>query len=394
MSKSNFKAIQQTLFDQDNEKTLVKTLTISNNKQKVLSKEQLQFNKLTKRIENLEKSIETETARCEGLYLQYKNKVYPLHTKAAQVRIQLAQTLGEISEKYKFSKAQVKMIKETILDMCNNSFQIIEPTQEQEKFYNYWSDTSYEEEVRNQEQETKDLFSDMMEQMFGIEVNPEMLDGNPDKMGEIIEQLKQNLGQEKGQKERKKTKKQIETEAIAKAEEAIKNKGVRSIYIALAKVLHPDTEQDQEMKAEKEELMKKVTVAFEQKDLPTLLKLELEWVHKENEHLNSLTEEKLIIYISVLKQQTAELEQKRSSIFMNPRYSEISDLIRLTENQAKRALQEMRRELESMNFSLHSFLKQFQRPNQKMEIIDFLNEYAFMMDEEEPDLDFFDEFFN
>ena len=46
--------------------------------------------------------------------------------------------------------------------------------------------------------------------------------------------------------------------------------------MSLAKMLHSDLETDETLKLEREELMKKVTAAYQDKDLNTLLKLEIE----------------------------------------------------------------------------------------------------------------------
>lgn len=65
------------------------------------------------------------------------------------------------------------------------------------------------------------------------------------------------------QKKNKKSPKQHDKVAALKHEELSRLKNIRSIYIALAKVLHPDTEADETLKAEKEEIMKKVTSSYE-----------------------------------------------------------------------------------------------------------------------------------
>ncbi|MEY2917940.1 MAG: hypothetical protein RIS73_1654, partial [Bacteroidota bacterium] len=78
---------------------------------------------------------------------------------------------------------------------------------------------------------------------------------------------------------------------------------------------------DAERKAEKEILMKELTAAYEVKNLHALLTLELQWIHKENDHLESLTEDKLAIYLQILKEQARDLETEKNNILNQPQYS-------------------------------------------------------------------------
>jgi len=378
--------MKDSIFEEPQKPKTVKSLKISTKSQKPLSKSQMLFNKLTKQIESIEKSIETDAAKSENLIKYYASEIYPIEVKTANAQIDLSMALGNTLEKYKFTKKQKDKIVASMLDLCDKSFYVIEPNPEQEAFYNQWSGTTYKEELENQENESKEDFLDMMKFMFGVDIDPDLLNDSDENKEEKFQKLldEVNMLQEpKGNT--KKSAKQLKREEQQKAEEAIKNRGIRSIYIALVKILHPDTETDPVLKAEKEELMKKVTVAFDKKDLTTLLKLELEWVHQQTEHLESLTEEKLKIYISALKQQVSELEMKRQSIYHNPRFSPISHLLHMQENYAKIKIKndakQHKRTLESFLF----FVRSFRTPDQKQQILQFVDEYTYLMDDDEDD---------
>jgi curved DNA-binding protein CbpA len=81
---------------------------------------------------------------------------------------------------------------------------------------------------------------------------------------------------------------------------------IGAIYKQLAKVLHPDLEPDPEKRGEKLALMQQLTAAYRNEDLPSLLRLELEWLHREEGDLDRLTEEELKIYNAVLREQAGE----------------------------------------------------------------------------------------
>jgi len=375
--------MQHSLFDLPEDIKTVKNLSISVKNQKSLSKNQIMFNKLTRRIENLEKEIEQETNKCENLFKLYNNNIHPTLIKIANERMALAMVLAKATKKYKFSKKKLDMVSNTIIDLCAKAFCDIEPTPEQEEFYNEWSETEYQEEIESQLNESKETIFDFMNQMFGIDIDPNIDLDNETDMRTLFEKIKVDFETSNESSERKKSKKQLLREEQAKAEELVKKKSIRSIYIALAKVLHPDTEIDPVLKLEKEELMKKVTVAFDEKDLTTLLKLELEWVHKENEHLENLADDKLKIYISALKQQVAELEQKKNSLVFNPRYSAVSGFLRFPEPYATSQIKSEASNAKTTYKSLNFLVKDFRNANKKDEIFQFVCDYNELIEEAE-----------
>ena len=177
------------------------------------------------------------------------------------------------------------------------------------------------------------------------------------------------------EKSKKKSKKQLEKEELKKQEEAIQNKSIRSIYISLTKILHPDTETDEVLKKEKEELMKAVTAAYEQKDLSTLLRLEMEWVYKTSEHLEKLAEDKLKIYISVLKERVSELELEKHMLYRNPRLENVFPFIKQDENQAKILINHENDQIINEYLDLEGDISIFNRLKSKSDIIEFIEEF-------------------
>ena len=369
----------QTLFGEMEEKK-DKILKIKGTGQKVLSKNQQLFNSLTKRIEFLEKDIVLEEKKMSRLLQIYCKKVQPIEKSVAQARLDLATTIDEATLTNKFTKNQLSDIGDTIVQLCDDAFPEMEPTAEQEAIYDKWADIPYKDELEMDISETKDMFSNLINNLFGVnldldgfEPDPENFQDLEEKIRAKMEDVRQNQQQ---QRPRKKTKKQQEKEDALNAEEELKTKSIRSIYITLAKILHPDTETDDEKKLEKEELMKKVTVAYDQKDLTTLLRLEMEWVHKTSEHLEKLTEEKLKIYISTLKQQVMELQNERMQLAYHPRYESIADYARLAENYAATKITRDGKELKSILDSLNAHILFFKRPEAKKSIVKFCKDYC------------------
>ncbi len=371
----------QTLFGEMEEKK-DKVLKIKATGQKVLSKNQQLFNNLTNRIEFLEKDIVLEEKRLTRLLQVYSKKVQPFQMIIAQTRLDLAMTIDKATLTHKFTKNQLSNIGDTIVELCDDSFAELEPTPEQEAMYDKWADIPYKDELEMDISETKDMFSNLINDLFGVDINLEGFEPGSESFQDLEEKIRAQMDearqnqQQQQQRPRKKTKKQQEKEDALKAEEELKTKSIRSIYITLAKILHPDTETDAEKKLEKEELMKKVTVAYDQKDLTTLLKLEMEWVHKTSEHLEKLTEDKLRIYISHLKQQVMELQNERMQLVYHPRYEPILDYVRLSENYAVNKISKDGKELKLILDTLNEHILFFKRPDAKKSIVKFCKDYC------------------
>ncbi len=379
--------MQTSLFEEQ-EENQEKGLKIVVKGEKPLSKNQQTFNKLIKRIETLEHDIESEQEKLIRLLEYYRKEIKPHEVRNADFNIKLAMALGNATKIIKFTKKQQAHIAEVIVDLCDNAFRFTEPDREQEKFYNQWSETTYQEEKEYQQQEAKEDFADMVNNIYGLDINLDDFDDTPEGFARMQAELKARLEQaqekEKERQEKKfKSPKQQDKAAALKLEELSRIKNIRSIYIALAKVLHPDTEADEALKAEKEEIMKKVISAYEQKDLPALLKLEMAWVHKTAEHLEKLTDEKLKIYISALKEQAAELEREKLDLRNHPRYHDISDFAFMPEKEAMKTIMNSRAYFRQVQQELKTYIAAFEQANSKKLILGFVDGFLQSKEDQE-----------
>jgi paraquat-inducible protein B len=99
----------------------------------------------------------------------------------------------------------------------------------------------------------------------------------------------------------------------------MQSKSLQTIYKQLVRVLHPDLERDSQKRTWKEELMKKLTVAYENNDLFSLLTIEMEWMNASAEKIRSQNDTDLKIYNAILKDQIQELQVSIDMLFMHPR---------------------------------------------------------------------------
>jgi hypothetical protein len=70
--------------------------------------------------------------------------------------------------------------------------------------------------------------------------------------------------------------------------------------------------------------MQELTVAYRNNDMHTLLRLEMEWIQREEGDIERLTDEKVAIYNQTLKVQVQDLERELNELPYHPRYQPIA----------------------------------------------------------------------
>ena len=370
------------------EATKKRELKIIGNKEKKLSKNQLAFNKLTKQIENANKKIELDKLKLETLLQEYSKSIPTLEQEYAKSQIAAAKNLANSKSVFKFTENQQISIKRAILWLCDQAFFFFLPDEETIAFYDSWSEQTYQEEINEQTDRMKQMFSDFFDMdLSDIDDTPEGFASFKQKIEEEFQKRQQEPKEYASSQQ--KNRKQLEKEAIKQHQETQKLKSIRSIYISLAKVLHPDTETDPVEKYRKEEILKKVISAYEDKDLSTLLKIEMEWVATEKNHLETLTDDKLAIYIASLKEQLKEIKNEQFMLYQNPRFSKIADFGRNTQAYGLICIKELEEEIKmQINLSEYS-VAEVASAKSKKAVVDYLKK-MFQEIEDERWLNFMD----
>lgn len=301
------------------------TLIISSQRHQQLNKQQQAFNKLIKKIEKLRLELKETAANLDAKLEYYGKYIHPLEQVLITRRKEYVKLLFLFySGKNVLMKQQKNILKELLLRQLEEVFAIDEhgPDEELAKIYKKVKGVSYEDAAISDFEVAKDELEAMFEDV-GFDLNLE--DFNPEEIMDEMRRLQddflkqqENLNSKKAS--RKTTAKQLEKEKREQQLEEARNKNISSVYKQLAKALHPDLEQDENIKSEKEALMKQLTVAYNNNDLYSLLSLEMEWIHKEEQHTDKLSNEKLAIYNKVLREQVQELEQNKFSMMIDPRF--------------------------------------------------------------------------
>lgn len=362
-------------------------------KGKPLSKNQQAFNRLTTRIANLKKQIVEVNEKLHTLQAVYEKEVRPEVAILGRTKIEMAHLLHEKREKVKLSKTDKGYLNDLILDLFDDAFYAVEPTDKDKALYSQYNDVSFDEEVESQQADVAEMFADMLYQQTGFKIDPSILnEKNPDFekiQAHFEEQLNKNAGTDKKKSNKKKSQRAIDKEIKEEQKEALKQKSIRSIFLSLAKILHPDTETDENAKVEKEEYMKRVTVAYNNRNLPELLELEMQWVHKHENQLADTPEQTLKLYNELLKKQAENLEDDLYFTAQNPAYSNVAHFMDIPLAMATHELnKEKKSYIATYKKYAHHNKRLLQEPNSKNVILDCINNFLVIAEDDD-----FEDFF-
>ena len=298
-----------------------------------LTKAQQAFNRLIKKIEKLRQSIEQETERMNRSLGLYSIEIHPLEVRILEQRKRVVRLL------YPFlgcreipGRKQRQVLREVLLthltqiaekegelqdedltairDAITESMPLRPPDKDEDKEF-------LEELKERAAADFKDMGLDVDLSKFRPDMSPEELFEMLAEMEAQVKAGQTSEGQGQGQKAGKESK----TAARARMEDELRQRDLGSLYKQLAKMLHPDLEADPTLRTEKEAAMKELTTAYKRKDLHAILRLELEWISREQADVSRLTEEKLRVYIGILREQVAELESRLFEVPHHPRFS-------------------------------------------------------------------------
>lgn len=310
------------------------SLIITKNGKQKLSKSQEVFNKLTQKIEKLQKDINKKQLQFDLALKIYGHELYPAQLRLLQVRYEMIIVLWDIYKSNKLSKTDQRHLK-NVLQFHLQQYFIQTDTEPDEVLQNIFSEAEGISYEKMMQQEKEKEFAQMQEVFEKMKIDINGLDiGDEAALAKKMEEARQKMEALRAAKEeqyrrrqakKNKTAKQAAFEKLQQAVAEMKQKNISTIYKQLAKLFHPDLEQEAERKMEKEILMKELTAAYEEKNLHALLMLELQWIHDQSDHLESLTEEKLIIYLQILKEQAIRLENEKNNILQQPQYAALAD---------------------------------------------------------------------
>lgn len=161
---------------------------------------------------------------------------------------------------------------------------------------------------------------------------------NVEAKSDAIDEYAEDWDTEQYQQAREQAKLKRQQDKHAQAEK-MTSQSLKSVYLKIASIIHPDREPDEAKKVEKTELLQRANEAYEQEDLFYLLKLQLEVEQNIGEGKKGLTAEQVKFYQQALEAQYQTLKQQTQVLIDSLVWSE----------KAKIAVQKSKRQLNIQN---------------------------------------------
>jgi len=323
-------ARQQPLFDKSATpgQGPARGLTVRAQPDRPLTKTQKAFNRLVAKVEQLRTRLVADTQLFEEALIYHAQHLRHRIQQVVSARTDVVQALAPFLDDRRLKKGDTRVLREILMSQLDEILAHAEAIDDDlralfERLHGSDMKDVEEEQLQDARSAMEAMFADM-----GIEVN---LSGfrlgmtETDvaaKAAELIDELKRQAteAEARANPNRRKTKReQREEERLRRAEDARKV-SIGSIYRQLAKVLHPDLEKDPDSRQRKSALMQELTAAYARQDLHALLRLQLEWIHREEGDTARLTDERLDAYNLVLKEQVAQLERELTELPLHPKF--------------------------------------------------------------------------
>lgn len=299
-----------------------KSLQIVVSKGKTISKTQKEFNRLNKIIVSLKKQIEEIPLKKQLINNFYISDIQDIEKIAQASNLEHLALLDTIYEKEKLAAWRKKKLACIILEECmyiqsvfvNLDSQQTETCKSIFYKYNLIVNNQTREEL---EKEELLILADLASGMFNIDAEElENITNEKDMINFIQQKMHETDNNHDTTNTTEPTQKKKLTKAQLKedAQAAIIQKSLREIYTDLVKELHPDREQNDILRKEKEEKMKQITEAYQKKDLSALLLMQINWLLKTDKDPAEQPTAVLKQYNQILQKQIIHLEKELDTL--------------------------------------------------------------------------------
>jgi len=300
-----------------------------------LSPAQKKFNQLVRRIEELRSHIDVRARELDAYLARYAREIHPRQVELAAVLENIIRLLfPHLTNPRYVGKHHRWLLRDAMSNYFNDLFDLTGPTNDPEllKIFEVVNGMSLEKAAEVQAKDELAELEDLFKQA-GVDVDLSGLGSNERdensraRFEELLNKARQadernsKRGRPKGA-----ARKKAELEKARQLAEA-RTRDIGTLYRQLAKLLHPDLEQDPAIRPIKEAAMKELTAAYKNNDLHAMLRLEITWITREDARIDQITGEKLEVYNQVLSEQVDQLMGELRFVHLQPRYNPLRSLI-------------------------------------------------------------------
>jgi hypothetical protein len=281
-----------------------------------LSKGQKAFNSLIRQIEKRRKQLRAWETVTPTFQQRYVDELLPLERTSTTLQIRMVHFLDQAYAQKELTRAERRKM---VIVIANLAGDLIDEDEDEGKelkaIHDRYSPTNYDSHMAAE----VDGMKSMLETVLGVDLGDDLDLSSPEDLLQRAqahiqqgqaEAAAKNAERDGQRAKRKKSPRQQAAEARAQEQQAQISVSIREVYRKLASTLHPDREPDPQERDRKTRLMQRVNEAYQKNNLLQLLELQLELEHIDQHAFNSMSEERLKHYNTILKEQVRELDQE------------------------------------------------------------------------------------
>ena len=285
-----------------------------------LSPQQKKLNRLIEQIEQQKIRLAAWQKAQAEIQQQARKTLVPIYTELHDILFQQLEQLWNSLQSYEFSKADIAQLDNKIQNLAAilKSSQVLS---EQQKLKVIHIDHFYQQHAEHN-QAKKNKKKATIESHDPTETDDQNLDheqAEVDLDGYEYDTQQHEVEREQHRLNRQKQKRE---QAQKMAEQSLK-----TVYLKIASIIHPDREQDEQLKVEKTEMLQHANQAYEQQDLFYLLKLQIQVEQNRGVAQKGLSNEQVKFYKLALEAQKQQLDGQIDKIIESLNWMKHAKLI-------------------------------------------------------------------
>jgi len=306
------------------------------------SAQQKKLNRLIDQIEQQKISLATwQNAQAE-IQQHTRQKLMPVYSELHEVLFQQLNQLWTLLQQHEFSKADMQQLDEKIAQLAQYLKRSKMLKDEQLKLVKQ-IDTFYQQHAQQSLKKNKKVQPIRFEQDENFEQDTALEQDDFEQYAAEQQQAREQAKQLRQQQKREQA-------------EQMAAQSLKTVYLKIAAMIHPDREQDEIKKEEKTELFQQASQAYEQQDLFYLLKLQLQLEQNKGVGAKELSAEQVKFYKLALDAQSQQLESQIEEILdsfqlakkVKAEHLHISDVYKVIEADCAELKQQLKWEKERL----------------------------------------------
>lgn len=272
-----------------------------------LSPQQKKLNRLIEQIEQQKIQLAAWQKAQTEIQQQARKTLVPIYSELYDILFQQLEQLWNSLQLYEFSKADIAQLDDKIQNLAAilKSSQVLS---EQKKLKVTQIDNFYKQHAEHHQakknKKKATIESHDLTETYDQHLNYDQADVDLD--GYEYDTHQHEVEREQHRLNRQKQKRE---QAQKMAEQSLK-----TVYLKIASIIHPDREQDEQLKVEKNEMLQQVNEAYAQQDLFYLLKLQIQVELNRGIAQKGLSNEQVKFYKLALDAQKQQLDAQIDEI--------------------------------------------------------------------------------